>query len=401
MARVKRTAKSGPDGTAPKQQLAARPARKNAPDVGGEGKWDFESASDYSSDSDSSNVIRIPVVDLSTDAETDDADTDSSASADDASEDSSEEEQEISMSSSLDSSAPATRSCASCPSSTTSSSSGHGSVDGCSAESCSLSSEHASATSTATDDGSASVHPSSDVPAPGSWYMTHVRYQPKTKLRFGMRETPRNLRACVRGDKDGNPLDYYVHYELVGRKRTRTEGAYHFHSEHELLERVQGDVYTETQGILQTTRRKFEHDDHSWTMIDGARPDQTPAAPINGVKVPGWKFSVFQETGVFCARNCLRNIGIENEVSGFCSLPAAILTVSQKNKLFHFVKIHHSNIKVLGKYVLSVCGHCVSVHNGKYLDTDPRYPHPKSDLAQLGYTQTHMINSSCYQLVMN
>jgi len=235
------------------------------------------------------------------------------------------------------------------------------------------------------------------------WFIEKLRYQPLIRpLPKRAKKSAALLRRYTGRDQDGQPLSYLACWKSLASHAI----AYHYHSKDELLKPHEDDesAHDEMGRFLASLDEKADVGDHQFVVLTGSRhdvdEDNNSPVIVEGVRVEGWKRPVSQQAGAFCVSNALKNLGIPNELDGLCSLPKAIAAVKKQNKKLSFEKIHYTDIKPKGKYIVSVCGHCVSVDNGVCLDSDPLFSRPTQTVGELGYTDEHMKTSRCYKVFL-
>lgn len=124
-------------------------------------------------------------------------------------------------------------------------------------------------------------------------------------------------------------------------------------------------------------------------QVDGSRYDSQPESS-------GVKSSIHQSSDGWCVRNALLNVGVDVkhlDAIGVHKLDTLRRVVDRLTKRKHFPfaikRITHLAMNVphifeTGRYVFSsLAGHCMSVTDGLFCDTDPTYPSPTRDLQSL------------------
>lgn len=145
---------------------------------------------------------------------------------------------------------------------------------------------------------------------------------------------------------------------------------------------------------LQRFAKKLMVTPNQAAQVDGAREDEKSCVSQVDAGL-SWPIEPrFQTDGKLCVKNALLNIGIDSsyldDIDNLDSLRNVVNKLT-KRKCFNFSinKITHlthviPHIFESGCYVFAtIDGHCLSVFDGVFLDTDPKYPFPTRDLHSL------------------
>jgi len=131
-------------------------------------------------------------------------------------------------------------------------------------------------------------------------------------------------------------------------------------------------------------------------QVDGARTAQH-CSQVDTTELTWPVEPIHQEKGKLCVQNALLNIGVGQDhldAIGVDNLDSLRNVVDKLTKRpcfkFSINRIRHlsdvvPDIFACGRYVFStIDGHCLSVIDGLFLDTDPQFPSPTRDLQSLG-----------------
>lgn len=172
----------------------------------------------------------------------------------------------------------------------------------------------------------------------------------------------------VRYEKDNAPMTYYFH-EATDFVGTNMKAAF---------------------------LKKCKNDPQKWFTVDGDKKHKSVEEQKD--ESLEWPFPIHQEIGGNCVKNAFLNLGVDEH---FLQSVPRIATIGNvihllmHAKKFPFQICSRQQTQNVGKFVLNTEGHCLSLCDGVYLDTDSDYPFPSSTLESLDVTKI----SKIYELV--